>query len=152
MALFSSKDNKTTKTTENMGVATIIGPDTAMEGNIDSNEVIKVEGRYKGDIYSKTDVIIEESGIVKGNINAVNVSIAGNMEGNVKCFELLEIQSSGRLIGDIEVKNILIEEGAIFKGKSTMLSVHEEKVEVIDATEVGGNDKYYLEENAQEEI
>lgn len=152
MALFSNKDNKITKTTENISVATIIAPDTDMEGNIDSNGVIKIEGRYRGDIYSKTDVIIEESGIVKGNINAVNISIAGSMEGNVKCFELLEIQSSGRLIGDIEVKSILIEEGAIFKGKSTMLSVHEEKVEAIDATEVGENDECYLEESDQEEI
>lgn len=152
MALFSNKDNKITKITENMNIATVIGPETNMEGNIDSNGTIKIEGRYNGDIYSKTDVIIEESGIVKGNINAVNVSIAGTMEGNVKCFELLEILSNGRLIGDIEVKSILIEEGAIFKGKSTMLSEHEEKVKVIDATEAEGNDKYYLEESDDEEI
>lgn len=151
MALFSSKDNKITKITENTSVATIVGPDTDMEGNIDSNGAIKIEGRYKGDIHSKTDVIIEESGIVKGNINAVNVSVAGRVEGNVKCFELLEIQSSGRLIGDIEVKSILIEEGAIFKGNSTMLSAHEEKADIIDTTEVGENDKDSLEESAEEE-
>ncbi|MCY6354310.1 bactofilin family protein [Clostridium sp. ZS2-4] len=150
MALFSSKDSKTTKTEEIMNTATIVGPETDMEGNIDSNEVIKVEGRFKGDIYSKADVIIEKGGIVKGNITSANVSIAGAVEGNIKCFELLEIQSSGRLIGDIEVKSILIEEGAIFKGKSIMANVHEEKVEVIDITEEE-NDKDYLEKSAEEE-
>ncbi len=45
MALFSSKYNKTLKINESMSIATIIGLGTDMEGNINSNEVIKIERR-----------------------------------------------------------------------------------------------------------
>ncbi|MCY6372134.1 bactofilin family protein [Clostridium ganghwense] len=152
MALFSSKDNKPTKATETRSIDTIVGVETDMEGNINSNGIIKIDGKYNGEICTKTDVIIGETGFVKGNIKAENVSIAGRMEGNVRCTELLEITSTGKLIGDIEVKDISILQGAIFKGKSTMTSVYEEEIEVLDEKEMEEKKSYYLEESAQEEI
>jgi cytoskeletal protein CcmA (bactofilin family) len=45
MPLFSSEDNKAVKTNKSMSIATIIGSGTDMEGNINSNEVIKIERR-----------------------------------------------------------------------------------------------------------
>ncbi|MCY6485318.1 polymer-forming cytoskeletal protein [Clostridium aestuarii] len=135
MAFYSRKE-KQTKVVESTAIDTTIGVETSMEGNINSNGIIKVEGRYTGNILAKTDVIIGETGFVKGDIKASNTSISGTVEGNIRCSELLEILPTGKLVGDIEVNSIAISEGAIFRGKSTMLREQEEENEIIDETKI----------------
>lgn len=141
MAFYSKKEKGVTSIESN-STDTVIGKETNIEGNINSNGVVKVEGSFKGEILTSSDVIIEETGVVTGNIKAAKVSISGKMEGNVVSFELLEMAPTGRLIGDIEVKSISISEGAIFKGRSIMMNevYKEADVEVVE------NQNYYLEE------
>lgn len=121
MAFYSKKD-KQSDVMQDKSVGTVIGTDTEMKGSINSSGIIRVDGKYEGDICTKTDVIIGESGQVIGNISANIVSVSGKVEGNINADNLLEIHSTGTLIGDILVKNISIHEGAMFKGKSTMIA------------------------------
>jgi len=53
------------------------------------------------------------------DIEAQNISIAGEVRGNVKVNELLELSSSARIYGDIHTKELIIDQGARFIGKST---------------------------------
>lgn len=123
---FYSKKEKQSDIVQDKSVYTIIGIDTEMEGIINSNGIIKVDGKYKGDICTKSDIIIGENGQVIGNIKANMVSISGKVEGNIIAYKLLEIEATGSLIGDILVKNIYIQEGALFRGRSTMLTEAED--------------------------
>lgn len=107
---------------DNVKIDTIIGPSSKLEGKINATGTIRIDGSYTGDIYTEGDVIIGETGFIDGNIFSINVSITGKVNGNVNCRGLLEILPSGRLIGDVEVKNISISDGAIFKGKCSMIS------------------------------
>lgn len=107
---------------ENVKIDTIIGPSSKLEGKINASGTIKIDGSYTGDIYTEGDVIVGETGVIEGNIFSNNVSISGKVNGNVNCEGLLEVLPCGRLIGDIEVKNISISDGAIFKGKCSMVS------------------------------
>lgn len=127
---------------ESRSTQTIIGKETDIEGNINSNGVVKIEGNFKGEIFTSSDLIIEETGVVTGNVKAAKVIISGTMEGNVVSFELLQIEPTGKLIGDIEVKSISISEGAIFKGRSIMMNEVYKEADI----EVGENQNYYLEE------
>lgn len=103
-------------------IDTIIGPSSSIEGQINASGSVRIDGKYKGDIHSDANVIIGEQGYVSGNIFTSNLSISGRVEGNVNCKGLLEIHSTGQLIGDVEVKSISISDGAIFKGKCNMIS------------------------------
>lgn len=140
---FYLKKEKGMIPTENRTSDTVIGKETDIEGNINSNCTVKIEGSFKGEIFTSSDVIIEENGVVTGNIKAAKVSIAGKVEGNVVSFELLEIEPTGKLIGDIEVKSISISEGAIFKGRSVMMNEVYKEADI----EVTQNGKYYIEES-----
>lgn len=119
----SSQDNNNLKSSK---IDTIIGPSTKFEGNINASGTIRLDGNLKGDIISETDVIIGESGNCNGNITASNVTISGNITGNIKCKELLEILPGGKLFGDIEAGKISINTGAIFRGKCAMNSSENE--------------------------
>ncbi|MFA9397564.1 MAG: polymer-forming cytoskeletal protein, partial [Clostridiaceae bacterium] len=116
----TNKNEVPVKRTNDSKIDTLIGVSTSMEGNISSDGNIRIDGTFKGDINTKKQVNIGENGHIIGNITAYNIVISGKVEGNIKCDGLLEILPSGKLHGDIEVINISIKEGAIFKGSSCM--------------------------------
>ena len=49
------------------------------------------------------------------------VSGKGQVTGNVTARQQLEIQPSGKLIGDCTARSIDIKEGAVFEGRSNMI-------------------------------
>jgi cytoskeletal protein CcmA (bactofilin family) len=139
---FYSKKEKGITLMDSKHSDTVIGKETDIEGNISSSGIVRIEGNFKGEIFTSNDVIIEETGVVTGNIKAAKVSIAGTIEGNVVSFELLQIEPTGKLIGDIEVKSISISEGAVFKGRSIMMNEVYKEAEI----EMSESGNYYLEE------
>lgn len=101
-------------------VDTLIGKDTLFEGMIKATGTVRIDGEYKGEIKTKGDLVIGESGKVEANIDARNVLIGGTIKGNINANGKVDIAPTGKLFGDMRVKNLLIEVGAIFKGNCTM--------------------------------
>ena len=99
-------------------VETLIGKTTSFNGTILSDNSVRVEGKFEGEIQIKGDAFIGPAGEVKANITAKNVTISGHVTGNVSVEEKLELMAGATLNGDIKVKRLVIEEGAIFKGIS----------------------------------
>lgn len=99
---------------------TLIGEGTTFEGRIKSEASIRIEGGITGDIECAGDVIIGERGIVKSNISARDVILAGNVHGNVITKGKLTITSTGSLQGNISAASFIIEEGGLFQGNSKM--------------------------------
>lgn len=144
--MFSSSKKSKSVSSSVGTIDTIIGVSSSMEGNINSNGIIRIDGKFKGDIVTKTDLIVGEQGYIEGNIIANNASISGKIEGNIKCHELLEILPTGRVFGDIEVANMAINEGAIFKGNCKMVSETIEDIKLIES----GNEEKQIENNSFE--
>ena len=101
-------------------VETIIGLGTKMEGKIKTEGTMRVDGTFNGEIEAKGDVIIGDKGVVEGEIKSRNVFIAGEFKGNIKSEGRLEASSSAKIVGDIDVKNLIVDEGAQFKGNCSM--------------------------------
>lgn len=107
-------------------VDTIIGKNTVLTGTIKAVGIFRVDGSIEGDIESKGDVVIGESGKVTGNVIAKQIVIAGEIRGNVKADDILEILSEGKLFGDISVGKLIINDGANFEGKCQMTKIKNE--------------------------
>ncbi|NQX66604.1 polymer-forming cytoskeletal protein [Paenibacillus alba] len=99
---------------------TLIGEGTTFEGRIKSEASLRIEGGITGDIDCAGDVIIGERGIVKSNISARDVVLAGNVQGNVTTKGKLTITATGSLHGNINAASFIIEEGGLFQGNSKM--------------------------------
>lgn len=106
-------------------VDTIIGKETVIKGTVQARANLRVEGIIEGDIKGQGAVIIAAGAQVKGNITAKEVSLGGQVIGNVEAQGRLEIFNKGRLQGDIKVGQLVIEEGGIFLGKSEMKAPEE---------------------------
>ena len=90
-------------------------------GEIEGNEDMHVEGRFKGSIKITGNILVGPTGVVDANVEAENIIIQGKINGNVLARHQLEIQSMGQLIGDCSAQSIDIKEAAIFEGRSSML-------------------------------
>ncbi|MNH99337.1 Polymer-forming cytoskeletal [compost metagenome] len=107
---------------------TLIGAGTSFEGRIKSEASIRIEGQLTGDVVCAGDVIVGEKGIVKSHISARDVTIAGNVHGNVITQGKLIITSTGSLYGNTTSASFIIDEGGVFQGMSKMANKSEESV------------------------
>ena len=101
-------------------IATIIGPGTVVEGHINSQGTIRVEGGVNGRVDCDDTIVVHESGQVRADLIAGQVIISGTVEGNVFAHERLEIANAGKVVGNITSPRISIAEGVIFEGQCTM--------------------------------
>jgi cytoskeletal protein CcmA (bactofilin family) len=104
----------------NKADTTIIGSSSKFDGTLNTSGVIRVDGYFSGELNVEGNLIVGENGYIKGNIKSDRDTIAGKVEGNIHCGGCIEITASGKLYGDIEEKNISIEDGAVFEGKCIM--------------------------------
>ncbi len=96
---------------------TIISRGVKIEGKITSSCNIRIDGEIQGDIFCKSNITIGEDAKVKGQINAIVITIGGKVNGIVRAKDNLILNSKSNLKGDIFTKNLVIEEGAKFDGK-----------------------------------
>ncbi|MGG1553572.1 bactofilin family protein [Paenibacillus ferrarius] len=101
---------------------TLIGEGTVFEGRIKSEASLRIEGTITGDVDCAGDVIIGENGVVKSNISARDVVLAGSVHGNITTKGKLTITSTGALHGNLSAASFIIEEGGVFQGSSKMES------------------------------
>lgn len=101
-------------------VDTLIGKDTYFQGQINATGTVRIDGEYKGEIKAKGDLVIGETGRVEATVEARNVLVAGYLRGNIIAQGKVDLAPTAKLYGDMKVKNLLIEEGAIFKGNCLM--------------------------------
>jgi cytoskeletal protein CcmA (bactofilin family) len=99
---------------------TIIGSSIVIDGEISGEEDLVVQGTVKGKIVLKQNLLVENSGVVEADIQTANVTISGQVTGNVVAGERVELRADGRMVGDIKAPRILIADGATFKGNVDM--------------------------------
>lgn len=125
--MLSGKKKKTAGWRGDGTVETLIGEGTRMTGTLQAAGTIRIEGEFEGDVQSGSDVIIGKEAKVRALVRGGNVVLAGRLEGQVEAMQLLEIHSSGFMMGDIKVGNLMVEDGAYFSGKCEMMDSEAEK-------------------------
>jgi cytoskeletal protein CcmA (bactofilin family) len=102
------------------GTDTLVGEGTVVEGKMISSGGIRVEGQVIGDLECEGDVTVGEHAVMKSNITAANITIAGQVSGNIIAKEKLVILPTGQLLGTIDVRSFTIMDGGVFQGTSKM--------------------------------
>ncbi|MDX1708943.1 MAG: polymer-forming cytoskeletal protein [Desulfobacterales bacterium] len=102
---------------------TIIGKDISIQGNIRGSEHMVIDGSVKGNIeMDNHNFTLGPAGRVEGEIHARNISISGDMKGNIKTPGKIEITEQASFQGDIVAKSIAVENGAYFKGSVELIT------------------------------
>ncbi|MDA0764907.1 MAG: polymer-forming cytoskeletal protein [Proteobacteria bacterium] len=103
------------KTNNADAVKSIISSDMKIKGKISAEGELLLLGSVTGDIkcYSLS---VDETGTLKGNVEAEIVTVSGTCEGQVTA-DVVSVKSSGKIKGEIFYENISIEEGAIVEAQ-----------------------------------
>ena len=117
--MFSKTDGK---------LESLIGTQSEFQGDLNIKGTVRVDGRVKGQVNAEC-VILSESGLIIGDINAARIVIGGKVEGNVRAREIVEIKSKGKVLGEIFTPKFSITEGGEFNGKIEMKM---EEVKVVE--------------------
>lgn len=126
---FSAKSgSEVVKGTSNTGmptdkpdeVETVVGPSVKVEGDFASEGNIVVKGTVAGSVHTSKHLLAEQGAKIMANVRAASVKIAGEVRGNLKVKESLELTSTAKVLGDMEAKVLIVEAGALICGKVTM--------------------------------
>jgi cytoskeletal protein CcmA (bactofilin family) len=100
---------------------TLVGANTEIKGDITSKGIVRIDGKVTGNISVQGDLFIGEASYIKGAVTASNIHIAGNLEGNVTSSGSLKLLPTSKLVGDIQVKSFICDEGSLFEGMCKMM-------------------------------
>ncbi len=101
-------------------VETVVGPSVNVEGDFASEGNIVVKGTVSGSVTTSRFLLVEPGAKIVANVRAGSAKIAGEIKGNMKIRESLELTATARVMGDIEAKILVIEAGALLFGKGGM--------------------------------
>ncbi len=98
--------------------ATILTQDVEIKGTIKFDKVMKVDGKFEGEMVTNDgELIVGKTGTVKANVKVKNASIEGRLDGNIVASEKVELKHKAQLLGDLQARTLVIEEGVVFVGQ-----------------------------------
>jgi cytoskeletal protein CcmA (bactofilin family) len=101
-------------------ITTLLGRGASFEGKLTFDGTVRIDGRFKGEVFSDDTLVIGEGAVVEAEIEIGEVIIQGTVVGNVKAKRSIEIHAPGRVKGDLHTPTLQIDKGVIFEGRSFM--------------------------------
>ena len=101
-------------------ITTLLGRGAAFEGKLTFDGTVRIDGRFKGEVFSDDVLVIGEGAHVEAEIDIGEVIIQGTVVGNIKAKRSIEIHAPGRVKGDLNTPSLQVDKGVIFEGRSFM--------------------------------
>src|SRR5579863_689527 len=99
------------------GAAARLGASLHVKGEITGNEDLSIDGTVEGLVHlEERKLTVGASAKVTADIIAREVVVYGNVKGNLRARDRIEIKKDGSVVGDLTTARIMIEDGAYFKG------------------------------------
>ncbi len=92
----------------------IFSNDLVIEGTLNSDGEIQIDGRMEGNINSGS-LMVGEKAVINGEIRAKEVTIRGRVIGSIRAYKV-QLSSTSHVEGDILHNALAVESGAFFDG------------------------------------
>lgn len=87
-----------------------------ISGELDTNGVIKVEGKVSGSLRAEGQVLVAKGGLVEGDIYTREAIVGGEVRGAIYADERVEVQAASKIDGDVTTQRIAVQEGGEVNG------------------------------------
>ena len=102
---------------------TVLSEADSLQGRLELRGDGQLMGTFAGEVHCDGELMIGRDARLQANIQALNVTVAGFVRGNIVATGRLKITSSGRLEGDAKVGALVVAEGGVHHG---VIRVHPE--------------------------
>jgi cytoskeletal protein CcmA (bactofilin family) len=98
----------------------IIASDMTVIGDLETEGVVRIEGRVKGTVRVGSQVLVAGGAVIEGDLHTQEAVIAGQVSGAIHARDRVELQATAMVAGDILTPKISIIEGARVTGEVKM--------------------------------
>lgn len=123
---------KTAGVVEN--IVGLLGKGTEFDGKLAFEGTVRIDGKFKGEVFTKGALIVGENAEVHAEIEADRIIVSGEVHGNLLAASCIEIRSPGRVYGNLRTPALIVEEGVLFDGSCQMSCGEKAPVVALDSS------------------
>jgi len=105
----------------NTDVSAFLEEGSELEGNLTFSGVVRINGRFVGQITSPDALIVGVPASIDGTLNVGSANIGGFVKGIIVARERIELQKTARVEGALNAPAIVVHEGAQIIGELNIL-------------------------------
>ena len=99
-------------------INTIIGKGTHVEGSIEVEQNLRIDGSFTGQLKASDTLIVGATGeLIDVTLEVKDATIANKVNGNLTASNKVTLESSSRFDGELSTKILVVEGGAHFTGQ-----------------------------------
>ncbi len=101
----------------------LLGRGSEFEGKLTFEGTVRIDGKFTGTIVTNDVLVIGEGAKVSAEISCGTVIVHGEINGNLKAKNAVELHHPGKMKGNIETPSLMIDKGVVFEGQCKMEGV-----------------------------
>jgi cytoskeletal protein CcmA (bactofilin family) len=105
---------------EKSDIKAFLGPGSQFEGRMVFNEIVRLDGAFRGEIASNDTLIVGETAEIQAEVTVGTLILSGRFKGNIKAVTRVELRNPAQVEGTIETPAFSVEDGVIFNGSISM--------------------------------
>jgi cytoskeletal protein CcmA (bactofilin family) len=105
---------------EKSDIKAFLGPGSQFEGRLVFNEIVRLDGAFRGEVTSKDTLIVGDSADLQAEVSVGTLILSGRFKGNIKAVTRVELRAPAQVEGTIETPALSVEDGVIFNGTISM--------------------------------
>lgn len=117
------KDAKRNSALDKGEIKAFLGTGSHFEGKLAFDEIVRLDGSFRGEITSRDTLIVGESADLQAQVIVGALIISGKLRGNIKAVTRVEMRAPAQIDGDVETPLLSVEEGVIWNGQLIMKKI-----------------------------
>ncbi len=98
----------------------LLGRGSEFEGKLTFEGTVRIDGKFTGTIVTSDVLVVGEGAKVSAEISCGTIIVHGEITGNVKAKNAVELHHPARMKGNLEAPSLMIEKGVSFEGQCKM--------------------------------
>ena len=121
------KRDETTTPTASSDLNALLGRGSEFEGKLTFEGTVRIDGKFTGSIVTGDVLVVGEGAKISAEINCGTIIVHGEVNGNIRAKNSVELHHPGKMRGNIETPSLMIEKGVLFEGQAKMENLNFEK-------------------------
>jgi cytoskeletal protein CcmA (bactofilin family) len=101
-------------------IKAFLGPGSQFEGKLVFDEIVRLDGEFRGEITSKDTLIVGEQADIHAEVDVGTLILSGRFKGTIKAAAKVELRKPANVEGSIETPVLVVEEGVLLNSTLTM--------------------------------